>query len=61
MFERLAQIPIAVLQLLKEPRVLKSDHCLIGKRFEQRDLAIGEWLRNPPRDDDDADSPAVAP
>src|SRR6185437_11034865 len=40
--QRLAQFCVALLQLVEEPYVLDGNDCLIGKRFEEGDLFVGE-------------------
>ena len=43
MLQGLAQFRVALLQFLEQPHVLDRDHGLVGKRFEQVDLLVGEW------------------
>ncbi len=38
----LGDLPIAGLELLEQPDVFDSDHCLVGERLEELDLFVGE-------------------
>ena len=40
---RLSKLTVRYLKLLEEARVLDGNHGLIGERFEQGDLTLGEW------------------
>ena len=42
MLQRLAQLCVALLNLLEQPHVLDSDHCLVGKGFNKRNLLVGK-------------------
>ena len=39
----LTEVVIALLKLLKQPRVLDGDDGLVRERLQQRDLLIREW------------------
>ena len=42
LLQRLAQLSVALLQLLEQPGVLDGDHRLVGERLQQRDLLLAE-------------------
>ena len=44
MLQRLAQLRVALAELLEQPHVLDGDHRLVGEGFEQIDLPVGERL-----------------
>jgi hypothetical protein len=60
LLERLGQLAVATLQLLKEPRVLDRDHRLVRERLEQLDLAVGERADLVAQNDDRPDRFALA-
>src|SRR5262245_22534407 len=43
-FERLAQLALALLLCLKQPRVLDGYDCLVGEGLKQRNLFLAEWV-----------------
>ena len=48
LLQRLAQLAVALLQLLEEPSVLDGDDRLVRKRLQQCDLLVGERARPGP-------------
>jgi len=60
LLQRLGQVAVAVFQFLEEADVLDRDHRLVGERFHQLDLLVGEWLDARFPGDDDADHRPVA-
>ena len=50
------ELPALVLDLAEQPRVLYRDDRLVGKRFEQRDLPVGERADVIAADSDRADA-----
>ena len=46
LLQRLAQFPRALLLGVEQPHVLDGDHRLVGKRFSQLDLLVGERLHD---------------
>ena len=51
----IAQLAVARLHLLEQPRVLDGDHRLVGEGLEQLDLGVGERDRIAPYDVDGTD------
>ena len=60
LFQRLGEISIPFLQLLKQPHVLDGDDCLIGEGLEKTDLLVRERLDYHATNDDHADRLALA-
>src|SRR5690349_12539946 len=59
LLQRLAELPVALLQLLEEPGVLDGDHRLIRKCLQHGDLSIAEWTYLVPNQSESTDGCAV--
>ena len=60
LIQRLAHIAIAGFQRIEQPDVLDRHRCLVGKGFEELDLAGRERLDLAPSAADDADRPTLS-
>src|SRR5262245_50525573 len=59
MLQGLAQFRIALLDLLEETNILDSDHCLVGKSFEELNMLLGKRANLHPTDHDRPDRNAL--
>jgi hypothetical protein len=56
----LGDLLVTGLELLEQPDVFDSDHCLVGERLEERDLFVGEGPDLRAADPDDTERDPVA-